>query len=150
MQSLIRIITTLQAENIQVLESKAELLDQSETAGQGSVKEASFDDFQSHFKSNKNSLKRVMHLLKESETAAPYVADESLQKLFEFSKGEISHAYDSLISGLEKRENLIEQRIEEQLKHFGMEERILFDQKDFSVELEDIQSSNLFAGLKPE
>jgi len=79
-----------------------------------------------------------MHLLKVSELAAPYVADESLQKLFEFSKGEISHAYDSLISGLEARESLIEKRIQEQLKHFGLEERILFDQKDFAVELEDI------------
>jgi len=37
MQSLIRIITTLQAENIQVLEAKAELLDQSEIVSQGSV-----------------------------------------------------------------------------------------------------------------
>lgn len=51
---------------------------------------------------------------------------------------EISRAYDTLIAILVNREQLIKQRIRSSLKHFGKEERILFDSKNFNREQESI------------
>lgn len=47
---------------------------------------------------------------------------------------EIANAYDTLLAILKNRETLIKQRIRSSLKHFGTEERILFDSKNFDRE----------------
>lgn len=56
------------------------------------------------------------------------------------SRKELSLAYDVLLSCLKQREGLIEQRIKSQVDHLGKEERVIFEEKDWSRELEDIQS----------
>lgn len=144
-----RIITTLQAENIQVLESKAAL---QVLQPNGSVK-LSEEEFTKHFEQHKEELKRVMHLIKDSEIAAPIVggSGDTLSRLYSLTQGELAHAYDSLIKALNQREDLIERRLQKQLKHLGIEERILFEKKNWTIELEDIQSPEVLGKLiKPE
>lgn len=46
-----------------------------------------------------------------------------------------------LIKALDARESLIERRIGDSLKHFGITERILIEKKDFDKELEDIAAT---------
>jgi len=43
---------------------------------------------------------------------------------------------------LTAREILIEHRISKQIEHMGIEERILFEQKDMTKELEDMKNIN--------
>jgi len=52
------------------------------------------------------------------------------------SLSELTRSYDFLLSILHTRENLIKQRIKESLKHYGREERILFESIDFRKEQE--------------
>lgn len=61
---------------------------------------------------------------------------EALQSL---SRKELAQAYDVLLNLLNQREELIENRIKEQIDHLGIEERILFEEKDWSKEVEDIK-----------
>jgi len=52
----------------------------------------------------------------------------------------LAFAYDILLVALGQREKAIESRIKEQINHLGIEERILFEEKDWSRELEDIKT----------
>lgn len=38
----------------------------------------------------------------------------------------------------------------ETLKHFGIEERVLLDRKNFEVDLEDLQTEQVYHRIKPE
>ena len=49
-------------------------------------------------------------------------------------------AYDNLLAILGQRELVLKERIEQTLKHFGTEERILFEKKDFKREQEDVSN----------
>ena len=51
-----------------------------------------------------------------------------VQNLLQTSKEEIGYAYDTLINLLETREQLIEQRLIDSIRHFGDNERILLEQ----------------------
>ena len=51
---------------------------------------------------------------------------------------ELTRAYDFLLSILKQRENLIKQRLKDSLKHFGEQERILFESGDFNREHETL------------
>lgn len=64
--------------------------------------------------------------------------------MLNIGKGELSHAYDELISALEKREQIIEKRIAKQIEHLGIDEKILFDHRNYKLELEDIQITKEF------
>jgi hypothetical protein len=54
----------------------------------------------------------------------------------------LAHAYDSLVEILNSREVLIEKRIKDQINHLGMEERVFFEEKDWSKENEDLKNIN--------
>lgn len=56
------------------------------------------------------------------------------------SKKELTFAYDVLLNCLNDREELIEDRIKKQIDHLGIEERILFEKKDWSKELEGMKT----------
>jgi hypothetical protein len=56
-------------------------------------------------------------------------------------EGELSHAFDTLLTALDAREQLIEKRLGDSMKHFGINERILHEKKNFDKELEDIGAS---------
>ena len=45
-----------------------------------------------------------------------------------------------MLNCLEQREGIIKSRIAAQIDHLGKEERIIFEEKDWSKELEDIKS----------
>jgi hypothetical protein len=46
------------------------------------------------------------------------------------------------LAALDAREVLIERRLSESLKHYGMSERIIIEQKNFDKDLEDIAASS--------
>ena len=48
------------------------------------------------------------------------------------------YAYDELIKELEKRENLVSERLKESIEHFSENERILMERKDWNRETEDV------------
>lgn len=52
------------------------------------------------------------------------------------SLGELTNAYDLLLGILQQREDLVKERLKESLKHFGREEKILFESGDFRREQE--------------
>ena len=54
------------------------------------------------------------------------------------SIAELSTAYDLLLGILKQREVLIKDRLAETLKHYGKEEEILFESKDYRREQESI------------
>jgi DNA-binding transcriptional MerR regulator len=65
---------------------------------------------------------------------------DPIDRLLSLQRAELSTAYDTLLSCLEQRETVIEQRIKQQVDHLGKEERIIFEEKDWSREVEDIKS----------
>lgn len=54
------------------------------------------------------------------------------------AEGEMAHAIDEIINMLNTREEIIDKRLNDITKHFGDEERILLEQKNFGKELEDV------------
>lgn len=156
MHALIRMVSTLQAENIQVLQSKDELLKIRESQFNLNVSAnaeqslPSDESFKKALEENSETLTKVMHLLKADEEAAALLkTDTNLDSLLKLSRRELSHAFDSLIDALSAREILIEERIGAQLRHFGIEERELLDHKNYEFELEDINMSS-YDALRPE
>ena len=67
-------------------------------------------------------------------------ATDPIDRLLSLQRAELSTAYDVLLSCLEQREGVIEKRIKQQVDHLGKEERIMFEEKDWSREFEDIKS----------
>jgi hypothetical protein len=65
---------------------------------------------------------------------------DPIDRLLSLQRQELSTAYDVLLSCLEQREGVIEKRIKQQVDHLGKEERIIFEQKDWAREVEDIKS----------
>lgn len=57
----------------------------------------------------------------------------------QLSRTELAFAYDTLINLLNQRERLIEKRIKDQIDHLGKDERVLFEEKDWKRETEDIK-----------
>jgi hypothetical protein len=80
-----------------------------------------------------------LNYLRDNSDSAPQVVNEPLQKILSLSTLELANAFDSLLIALNQRESLIENRIKDQLKHFGSTERILVEKKNFAHELEDIE-----------
>jgi hypothetical protein len=58
----------------------------------------------------------------------------------DLSRSQLAFAYDTLLSCLTQRESLIQQRIKSQITHLGVEERVFFDNKDWTRELEDLKN----------
>ena len=148
MSSLLRMITRLQAEGIQVLESKYNLLqvkDSVQPATTGSV--LSQEKIQKHItekiSANQAQLEVIMKYLRDNNESSPAVVNEPLENLLKLGESEIANVFDSLLVALEQREILIEKRIAQQLQHFGINERILIDQKNFDKELEDIETTSM-------
>ena len=63
---------------------------------------------------------------------------DPIAQLQGLSRTELAYAYDTLIQCLNQREGLIEKRIKDQVEHLGKEERVIFEEKDWSRETEDI------------
>ena len=83
------------------------------------------------------------YLEKNSEQVEAKYSAQSLEQILKLSKQELSYAYDTLIDALGDRERTIEDRLRKSVKHFGTEERILIEKKDFKRELEDIERVNV-------
>lgn len=66
-------------------------------------------------------------------------ATDPIDRLLSLQRSELSTAYDVLLICLQQREGIIEQRIKQQVDHLGKEERIMFEEKDWSKEVEDIK-----------
>ena len=64
---------------------------------------------------------------------------DPIQQLQGLSRKELAYAYDTLIECLNQRESLIEKRIKDQINHLGKEERVIFEEKDWHRENEDIK-----------
>ena len=64
---------------------------------------------------------------------------DPIAQLQSLSRTELAYAYDTLIQCLNQREGLIEKRIKDQVEHLGKEERVIFEDKDWSRETEDIK-----------
>ena len=67
----------------------------------------------------------------------------------DLSRSQLAFAYDTLLSCLTQRESLIQQRIKSQITHLGVEERVFFDNKDWTRELEDLKNFRTFNSLTP-
>ena len=89
-----------------------------------------------------------MKYLRDNNESSPAVVNEPLENLLKLGESEIANVFDSLLIALEQREGLIEKRIAQQLQHFGINERILIDYKNFDKELEDIETTSM--SFKPE
>jgi hypothetical protein len=50
------------------------------------------------------------------------------------SMAELTNAYDQLLGILKQREILVKERLRDTLKHFGKEEKILFESFDYRKE----------------
>ena len=66
------------------------------------------------------------------------VTSDPLSDLLRLGKEELAVAYDRLIEALSDRERAIEERLRKSIEHYGIEERILLQGKDFAKELEDV------------
>ena len=74
---------------------------------------------------------------------------DSLDALLRLNKQELSHSFDLLIEALGDREAAIEGRLKKVVEHFGAEERILIEKKDFKREVEDIERIKGNPGAQP-
>lgn len=81
----------------------------------------------------------MSYLKKNNEMIDTKIHADSLDALLELNKQELSHAFDLLILCLGDREKAIEGRLKKVVEHFGDEERILIEKKDFKREVEDIE-----------
>jgi hypothetical protein len=81
----------------------------------------------------------MSYLKKNNEMIDTKIHADSLDALLDLNKQELSHAFDLLILCLGDREKAIEGRLKNVVEHFGDEERILIEKKDFKREVEDIE-----------
>ena len=85
------------------------------------------------------------------EEVAVKVASDPLSDLLRLGKEELAVAYDRLIVALGDRERAIEARLRKSIEHYGIEERILLQGKDFAKELEDVPNIGVpHDAAKPE
>jgi hypothetical protein len=61
---------------------------------------------------------------------------DPIHKLQRMTLTELAGAYDLLLGVLKQREGLVKERLKESLKHFGREEKILFESADYRREQE--------------
>ena len=64
---------------------------------------------------------------------------DPIQDLQKLSRQELAFAYDTLLTCLEQRATLIENRLKSQINYLGVNERIMFEGKDWSRENEDMK-----------
>ena len=95
----------------------------------------------SYLKQNRENLDEITLGKLNSQLTENGEADP-IQQLQTLSRTELAYAYDTLIECLNQRESLIELRIKEQVTHLGKDERVLFDEKDWNRETEDIKKFN--------
>ena len=81
----------------------------------------------------------------QEEVARKAVTDP-LSDLLRLGKEELAVAYDRLIEALGDRERAIEARLRKSIEHYGIEECILLQGKDFAKELEDVPN----VGVPPD
>ena len=155
--ALIRLVTHLQAEGKNVLEAKMTLLnlqkkaqDAASTVQGASAAQTSEDLLRTSLEQHSEEISQILgYLSKNSEQIAVKAPDHSLEALLKLSKQELGYAYDTLINALDDRERAIEERLRKSVEHFGMEERILLEKKDFKRELEDIERVNVDPSTTP-
>lgn len=150
LNGLVRVVLRLQAEGSHVLNSKVDLMEiNKEVTGTGNT--LSQEDFQANLLAKKDRLKEIILYLQENpstmQSANPVIQQQlsesdSISQLMNMAEGEITHALDEIITILNTREQLIDSRLKEICKHFGAEERILIERKNFGKELEDVPATN--------
>lgn len=135
MNSLLTMITHLQAEGARCQERKLDLLElKTKTSVEGNeFSEATADQSTSFVKQNKDKLKAVLTYLERtrSSQAVANKAENSLAHLLTLTKGELMYAYDELLKELELRENLLNDRLKDSIQYFDENERILLEGRDF-------------------
>jgi hypothetical protein len=151
-------INQLQSESAQVSKAKNTLVKlrgfTSEAAP--SLEGTSKADLNAQILKNKDLLKNTILYLRQNRDAidesslaklnstlalsATGKATDPIDTLLSLQRDELSSAYDVLLQCLHQREGIIERRIKEQIDHLGKEERIMFEEKDWNKELEDIKS----------
>ena len=153
MESLIRLVTRLQAEGHQVMQAKVDLLDLKDQAYASSSLTAERTlNLHSKLQEKKPALEKIITYLKQNNDADAKMPADPLESLLDTGRGELTHAYDELMRALDARETLIGKRLGESLEHFGIKERIIAEHKDFDKELEDIANTfeNDFNRFKAE
>lgn len=150
--SFVRVMTHLQAEGVQVEDSKYtlgclvnELADA--PAGQGAESRAA-----QSLLDNKDGIAATLKYLVSNEEALDGAQAEFVQKLIgpapnqvdpvyklsRMSMAELTQAYDHLRSILHDREQVIQDRIKASLRHYRKDERVIFESRDFSREQEHL------------
>ena len=119
------------------------LKDSRETAAsvvEAELEPSSEQSLRNSLQENRNEISQIMsYLKKNNEMIDTKIHADSLDALLELNKQELSHAFDLLILCLGDREKAIEGRLKQAVEHFGDEERILIEKKDFKREVEDIE-----------
>ena len=88
---------------------------------------------------NQEQVQHTLEYLRQNrEEVAIKVTSDPLSDLLRLGKEELAVAYDRLILALSDRERAIEERLRKSIEHYGIEERILLQGKDFAKELEDV------------
>ena len=137
--SLVRVILRLQSEGQHVLKSKYDLFALTVPTEDQSVEEK--------IEAKKERIAEIIHYLQanpntlqapESDPRAALAKIDNLSNLLSLGQGEVTHAIDSLITDLEQKEELIEQRLAKMVHHLGEKERVLIEQKNFDYEMEDV------------
>lgn len=145
----------LQSETAEVSKARQVLLTLRDGAQTESLGAKDFDEMKRQIIENKEVLKNSIAYIRKNRTNINEKTLESLnekllinqtgssvdpiQHLLALHRNELAQAYDSLIQALNQRELLIKDRIKTQVEHFGKEERILFENKNWSKELEDLK-----------
>ena len=138
-----RLVTTLQAEGSTVLAQKLNLLELKEQALElvPSEKQAVDEEaLRSLITENKGTINETLTYLRRNsnEIKAITQAGDPFQNLVSLGKTELSYAYDQLIFALRDRETAIEKRLADSIHHYGLEERILTQARDWNREMEDM------------
>lgn len=76
---------------------------------------------------NRGQIEQIVNYLRDNQGQASLMTSQPIEEILKLSQGELTHAYDTLIQALDAREALIERRIGESLKHFGITERVIVE-----------------------
>ena len=142
MNSLLSMITHLQAEGARCQERKLDLLDlQSRTSAIGQeFTEATTEETRAFVEQNAQKLKDVLTYVERtrSEQNVASKADDSLAHLLNLTKRELMYAYDALLKDLDIREKVLNDRLKDSIQYFDENERILLEGRDFRKEVDHV------------
>lgn len=164
----VRVVTQLQAEGIRVEQTKktfTQLLNQVEqasaSAGTPTLSQEASDHLQ--LETDKENVQQALkYLLVNQESlddtqtkfltlfmneTDPSNQVDPIHKLQRMSISELARSYDALLGILENREQLIKRRLKESLLHYGKEEAILQEARDYRREQESLPNllKNIFS-----